>query len=639
MSTPFYVTTPIYYVNSTPHLGHAYTTIVVDVAQRFHQLLGHDTFFLTGTDEHGDKIVQAAEKAHTSVEEYVDNVSKLFEELWPQLDIHPSYFIRTTHMAHKKIVQKVLQQLFDQGDIYYSEYEGLYCTGCERFYIERELQDGKCPDHLTEPKRIKESNYFFKMSQYQTWLIDYIEKNPTFIQPQRYRNEVLSFLKEPLADLCISRPTSRLTWGIPLPFDSNYVTYVWFDALLNYLSAIEYPDSDSYKKYWPACHHITAKDILKPHGIYWPTMLKAMGLEPYRHLYVHGYWNVADQKMSKSLGNGTHPLKLKEKYGTDGFRFFMMREMSFGLDANFSEEALVNRMNTDLTNDLGNMVSRTLAMTHKYCNGAVPAADDSLLPKLSYNLALAANEMLKSYTEYMDTFQFHRALESVWELLGRMNRFVDTMAPWALAKDESQTPLLHTVLRHLLETLVQISVVIWPVMPATAQKIQYTLGFSNNTFLTLGDVQTWPLLATDTSLGKAPMLFPRIDASQIVSVPTMEETLPPAPSFKPEIEWDDLQKIDLRVATIVNAEKIPKANKLLKLEIDCGEKRTVVAGIAKAYAPEDLIGKKVIVVANLKPTKLMGITSEAMVLAAVGEDTFALTTVNNPDSPAGTPIS
>jgi len=515
MTTPFYVTTPIYYVNSTPHLGHAYTTVVADVAQRFHQLLGKNTFFLTGTDEHGDKVMQAAKKAGTTPEEYVNNISKLFQDLWPQLDIAPSYFVRTTHATHKKLVQKVLQQLYDAGDIYYNEYEGLYCTGCERFYIERELVGGKCPDHLTVPQIIKESNYFFRMSKYQDWLIQHIEKNPTFIQPQRYRNEVLSFLKEPLADLCISRPTSRLTWGIPLSFDEKYVTYVWFDALLNYLSALEYPNGENYKKYWPVCHHITAKDILKPHGIYWPTMLKAMGVEPYRHLYVHGYWNVQDQKMSKSLENGTPPLELKKKYGLDGFRFFLLREMSFGLDANFSEDALVQRINTDLSNDLGNMVSRTLAMAHKYCEGIVPEANSKSLADLNDNLELAAIEMLNTYTEYMKAFQFHRALESVWDLLGRMNRFIDTMAPWTLAKDESKKELLHTVLRHLLEALLQISVAIWPIMPASAQKIQQILGFPEKAW-TLKEIQAWPLLKTGNPLlNKALMLFPRIDTATL----------------------------------------------------------------------------------------------------------------------------
>ena len=397
MTEPFYITTPIYYVNARPHLGHAYTTIIADVITRFHRMRGSESFFLTGTDEHGDKIVRAAKKENTSPRLYVDQISGLFRQLWPELNIEYSHFIRTTDAAHISVVEQILQTIYDAGDIYFSEYEGKYCFGCERFYTDRELVDGRCPDHETEPEVIKESNYFFKMSKYQNWLIEHIHNNQDFIRPERYKNEVLAFLREPLEDLCISRPKSRLKWGISLPFDNDYVTYVWFDALLNYVSALDYPNGEAFQKYWPVAQHIVAKDILKPHGIYWPIMLKAAGLDTYQHLNVHGYWNIEQSKMSKSLGNVVEPLELKNVYGLDAFRFFLLRDMTFGLDSSFSESALVQRINSDLANDLGNLFSRTLTMAGKYFKAVVPAADPQIDADVQLGLKAAAAETVSAY--------------------------------------------------------------------------------------------------------------------------------------------------------------------------------------------------------------------------------------------------
>jgi len=451
MSTPFYITTPIYYVNAKPHLGHAYTTLVADVATRFHDMCGCETFFLTGTDEHGDKIVQAAEKEGLEPREYVDNISGLFRALWPELNISNSDFIRTTDAGHIAVVKHILQKIYDDGDIYFSEYEGLYCFGCERFYTERELVDGKCPDHEVAPDIVKEANYFFKMSRYQEWLIDHIKNNPEFIRPKRYRNEVLAFLSEPLEDLCISRPKSRITWGITLPFDEEYVTYVWFDALLNYISALGYPDGERFKKYWPVAQHIVAKDILKPHGIYWPIMLKAAGIPIYKHLNVHGYWNVDQSKMSKSLGNVVEPLQLKNVYGLDAFRYFLMREMAFGLDSSFNEEALVHRINADLANDLGNLVSRVTAMIHRYFNGLVPAFHPEFKDTPDIDVRQQAAVAVKEFEANMQGFAFHKATMAIWVFIGRLNKYIDLKAPWVLAKKPSALGELESVMYNLLE--------------------------------------------------------------------------------------------------------------------------------------------------------------------------------------------
>jgi len=506
----FYITTPIYYVNAEPHLGHAYTTIVADALARFHRLMGEETRFQTGTDEHGDKVMEAAQKADLPVREFVDRVSHSFRQTWDELGISYDVFVRTTQASHVRLVQEVLSRLHEQGDIYFGEYGGLYCFGCERFYLERELEDGKCPDHRVPPTFIKEENYFFRMSRHQEWLVGFIEDYPDWIRPERYKNEVLGFLREPLEDLCISRPKQRLTWGITLPFDERYVAYVWFDALLNYLTGLNYPDGPDYPKFWPVVQHLIAKDILKPHAIYWPIMLKAAGLDPFRHLNVHGYWQMAAGKMSKSLGNVVEPRTLAAVYGVDQMRYFFLREMVYGLDGTFSEEALRTRINADLANDLGNLLARSLGMAFKYRKGVVPAPG---VPEgLDQEVATQAQEAAADFLRLFPELEFPKALARLWEYVGFLNRYIVATAPWELVKDQTAQTRLDTVLYHLLEGLRWLAALLLPVMPGSAQKMSEQLGLGPALWdRPLPQVLTWGRLAPGSPLKKGPALFPRLE--------------------------------------------------------------------------------------------------------------------------------
>jgi methionyl-tRNA synthetase len=612
MENTFYVTTPIYYVNAEPHIGHAYTTILADFIHRLNLIIGNDSYFLTGTDEHGDKIFTAAAAGNMNPQEYSDKISSMFRTTWDDIGIKYSDFIRTTQDRHKRVVRQILQKVYDNGDIYFGSYGGNYCVGCERFLTDKEIIDGKCPEHNKVPEYIEEKNYFFKMSKYQDWLIDYINRNPDFIRPERYRNEVMSMLKgEVLEDLCISRPVSRLTWGIPLPFDENFVTYVWFDALINYISGLGYPDDVKFRKYWPSVQHIIAKDILKPHGIFWPTMLKAAGIEPYRNLNVHGYWNMDEAKMSKTLGNVVTPHDLVGKYGNDQIRYFFLREMTFGLDAKFNETVVVDRINYDLANDFGNLVNRTFNMTEKFFKGVIPewGHDDGGKDQLLAGLRKAS----EGYIESCLKFQTSTGLEKLWEFIRSLNKYVDDTKPWVLAK-ENNHPKLSSVIRNLLEAIYSTAVLLSPVFINNSHRIIRSLN-AENLPSDIASITGMRNLVSGTSLQDPGILFPRIEkAKPKIQNETDKKKKDDNPGL---IEISDFGKVDIRVAQVIKAEKVEGSDKLLYLTVDSGsDQRNIVAGIAQSYSPEDITGRKVLLVANLKPAVIFNKESHGMLLAA-----------------------
>ena len=640
----FYLTTPIYYINGPPHLGHAYTTIVADTMARYRRLAGADVFFLTGTDEHGDKIAQAAAKAGETPHALADRNSKAFRDEWDALGITYDDFIRTTEPRHARVVQAILQALYERGEIYFGKYGGQYCFGCERFYTDKEIVDGKCPDHQTLLTYIEEENYFFRMSAHQEWLRGYLERHPDVVQPERFRNELLGFLREPLQDLSISRPKSRLQWGIPLPFDDRFVTYVWFDALLNYVSALGDPGGDRFRRYWPHVHHLIGKDILKPHGIYWPCMLKAAGLlkedgspdaglPGFARLRVHGYWTLGGGKISKSVGNVVEALALTRKYGNDAFRYFVLREMPFGQDANFTEDAFVERLNADLANDLGNLASRATTMLVNF--GRQVAETVPAPGATEAEIAERAGETTRGLIAAMNGFAVHAALVEIWSFIGAVNRYIDAARPWALAKDTAQQPRLAAVLVTLADALRYLGIVLEPFVPAAAARIREAVG------------DTRPPVLTNAVVGRGdergPVerlsgLFPRIDTKTPPAVAGAPVDAAPAANAPTRVTIDEFKRLDFRVAEVVAAEAVPKSRKLLRLTVRLAdETRTVVAGIAEHYRPEALVGRKVVVVANLEPATLMGVTSNGMVLAGSAGDTLALLTPDQ-DLPPGAKI-
>ncbi len=639
----FYITTPIYYVNDVPHIGHAYTTIAADVLARYWRLRGREVFFLTGLDEHGQKVQQAATKAGINPQVHCDKLAPQFETLWKKLNISNTAFIRTTDSQHKSIVQRYLQQLYDKSLIYKDSYTGWYCTFDERFWTEKDVEDGLCPDCKRPVEQLSEHNYFFKMSQYQNQLLDYIRKHPSFIRPETRRNEVLGFLQtQKLSDLSISRPKSRLSWGIDLPFDTDYVTYVWFDALVNYISALEYLPQEKPvgARVWPADVHLVGKDILTTHAVYWSTMLMALNLPLPETIFAHGWWTVDGEKMSKSRGNVVDPNTMVEHFGADAFRYFLLREVPFGQDGDFSQASMIARVNGDLANGLGNLLSRTLTLIERTQAGQVPAP--GTIGPAEQELQKATVTLLQELLpDHLEQSEFNRALEAIWQVVQLANQYVDKTAPWSLAKHEADAEQLRTVLYTMAETLRCLGLATYPVMPTSAQSLCSQLGLSVDfTDALLKNRIEWGGLKPGTAIHKGQSLFPRIESkpgvrpvteSSVPAQPTATTPTPaaiPTPPAAPQITIDEFMKIQLRTATVLSAERVPKSEKLLKLQVSLGtEQRQIVAGIGKRYEPDALVGKTIVIVANLKPAKLMGIESQGMVLAAGDADVRGLLTI------------
>lgn len=642
----FYITTPIYYVNDVPHIGHAYTTIAADVLARYWRLRGREVLFLTGLDEHGQKVQQAAAKAGINPQVHCDKLAPQFETLWKKLNISNTAFIRTTDPEHKSVVQRCLQQLYDKQLIYKDSYTGWYCTFDERFWTEKDVESGLCPDCKRPVEKLSEHNYFFKMGQYQDRLIEHIKSHPDFIRPDSRRNEVLGFLQtQKLGDLSISRPKSRLSWGIELPFDNNYVTYVWFDALVNYMSALEYLPREKPvgNRFWPADVHLVGKDILTTHAVYWSTMLMALNLPLPKTIFAHGWWTVDGEKMSKSRGNVVDPNKMVAEFGADAFRYFLLREVPFGQDGDFSLTGMVARINSDLANGLGNLLSRTLTLIERTQAGLLPVPGP--IRPAERELEQAAVSLLNDVLpRHVEQLEFNRALEAVWHVVQLANQYVDKAAPWTLAKNASDAETLRTILYTMAETLRCLSLAAYSIMPNSAQSIYSQLGISDEfTNPLLKNKIEWGGLRPGTLIHKGPSLFPRIESkpgatsvteSSVPSQPTAAEPATPASPAPAQITIDEFMKIQLKTARVLSAERVPKSEKLIKLQVSLGaEQRQIVAGIGKKYEPDALVGKTIVIVANLKPAKLMGIESQGMVLAAGDTDVRGLLTIQEEVDP------